>query len=71
MFTSINPVDQSSNMTPFMSISQNVAWLVWMGAVVWAIILLARKKKAWVATLGLCIGSALPMLIALSQIGKG
>jgi hypothetical protein len=69
-FTSINIVDQSQQIPPVMLTEAIISWSLWLASVVWGIMLLARKKKAWLATLLMCAGSAVIMMNALGQIGQ-
>jgi hypothetical protein len=70
-FASINVVYQTSNMSPAQTVLTSLAWAIWLAGLVWGIVLLARKKKAWLATLLICAGSAVIMMSALGQIGQG
>jgi hypothetical protein len=70
-FTSINVMDESLHIPPVMLTEAIISWSLWLASVVWGIVLLARKKKAWLATLLMCAGSAVIMMIALGQIGQG
>ena len=70
-FTSINIVDQSQQIPPVMLTESILSWALWLASVVWGIVLLARKKKAWLAILLMCAGSAVIMMNALGQIGQG
>jgi hypothetical protein len=70
-FTSINVMDESQHIPPVMFTEAIISWSLWLASVVWGIVLLARKKKAWLTTLLMCAGSAVIMMNALGQIGQG
>ena len=70
-YASINTADETSNISATQTVLTSLAWVIWLAGLVWGILLLARKKKAWLAILGVCAGSAFTMMIAMSLIGRG